>query len=163
MNLRQLSFAALTLLISASSMAHDYRAGDISVDHPYARATVAGQTSGGAYLTLENKGKQGDELISAQSPAAKSVEIHTMSMTADNVMRMREISSIELKPQEKIVMQPGSGYHIMLLGLKTPLVAGEKVPLTLMFKKAGKVEAFISVEENKAKSTDTKAEMHHNH
>lgn len=86
-----------------------------------------------------------------------------MSMTTDNVMRMREVSSIELKPQEKIVMQPGDGYHIMLLGLKAPLKAGDKLPLTLTFKKAGKVETSISVEENKAKKTDSKQEEHQHH
>ncbi len=159
MNLRQLSFAALTMLISASSMAHDYRAGDIYVDHPYARATVAGQTSGGAYLTLENKGSSADTLVSATSPAAASVEIHTMSMTADNVMRMREVGSLDIKGKEKITMQPGDGYHIMLMGLKAPLKAGDKLPLTLTFKKAGKIEAAIVVEEG-AKKAD-KMEHHH--
>ncbi len=148
------------LSFSGFALAHDYRAGDIAVEHPYARATMPGQTSGGAYLTLENKGKQNDTLISAQSPAAQSVEIHTMSMTADHVMRMREVGSIELKPQEKIVMKPGDGYHIMLLGLKSPLKAGDKLPLTLTFKKGGKVEASISVEENNAKNTDAKIEKH---
>ncbi len=163
MNLRSLSFVAVSLLFSSAALAHEYRAGDILIAHPYARATMPGQTSGGAYLTLENKGKQADTLISAQSPAAQSVEIHTMSMTSDHVMRMREVDSIELKPQEKIVMQPGDGYHIMLLGLKAPLKAGDKLPLTLTFKKAGKVEASISVEESKAKSTNAKQEEHQHH
>jgi len=161
MNLRSLSFISCALLISSAAIAHDYRAGDIHVEHPYARATVPGQTSGAAYLTLENKGKQSDTLISAQSPAAQSVEIHTMSMTSDHVMRMREVGSIELKPQGKIVMQAGDGYHIMLLGLKAPLKAGDKLPLTLTFKKAGKVEASISVEDSKIKEADAKKKEHH--
>ncbi len=165
MNLRSLSFISVgfsvSLLFCGAALAHEYRVGDIHIAHPYARATMPGQTSGGAYLTLENKGKQADALISAQSPAAKSVEIHSMSMTTDNVMRMREVSSIELKPQEKIVMQPSDGYHIMLLGLKAPLKAGDKLPLTLTFKKAGKIETSISVEENKAKNTDSKQEHSH--
>lgn len=154
---------AAGLSINSAALAHEYRAGDILIGHPYARATMPGQTSGGAYLTLENKGKQNDTLISVQSPAAQSAEIHTMSMTADHVMRMREVGSIELKPQEKIVMQPGDGYHIMLLGLKAPLKAGDKLPLTLTFKKAGKVEASISIEDNKAKNTDAKQEQHQHH
>ena len=167
MNLRSRSLISIgslaSLFISGAALAHDYRVGDIIIDHPYARSTMPGQTSGGAYLTLENKGKQSDALISAQSPAAQSVEIHTMSMTADNVMRMREVSSVELKPQEKIVMQPGDGYHIMLLGLKTPLKAGDKLPLTLTFKKAGKVETSISVEESKTKNTEAKQDEHKHH
>lgn len=163
MNLRVIPFISVSLLMCGLALAHDYRAGDIHIDHPYARATMPGQTSGSAYLTLENKGKQGDELISARSPAAQSVEIHTMSMTANHVMRMREVSGIELKPQEKIVMQPGDGYHLMLLGLKASLKAGDQLPLTLTFKKAGKVETSIYVEENKAKNADAKQAEHHHH
>lgn len=162
MNLRQFSFA-LTLLISASASAHDYRSGNITVDHPYARATVAGQTSGGAYLTLENKGNSADTLVSAQSPAATSVEIHTMSMTADHVMRMREVGNLEIKAKEKIAMQPGDGYHIMLIGLKAPLKVGDKLPLTLTFKKAGKIETSIFVEDGKKKSDDADKMEHHHH
>lgn len=163
MNLRHLSFAALAVLMSASAVAHDYRAGDIYVDHPYARATVAGQTSGGAYLTLENKGSAADTLIAARSPAASSVEIHTMSMTADNVMRMREVGSLEIKSKEKITMQPGNGYHIMLIGLKAPLKAGDKLPLTLTFKNAGKLETAIIVEDSKKKTEDAGKMEHHHH
>ncbi|WP_076593240.1 copper chaperone PCu(A)C [Herminiimonas arsenitoxidans] len=163
MNLRQLSFAVLTFAISTAAVAHDYRVGDISVDHPYARATVAGQTSGGAYLTLENKGNSADTLISAKSPVAASVEIHTMSMTADHVMRMREVGTLEIKAKEKIAMQPGDGYHIMLIGLKSPLKVGDKLPLTLTFKKAGKIETSIFVEDGKKKSEETDSMEHHHH
>ncbi|MNR80677.1 hypothetical protein D3C72_114030 [compost metagenome] len=160
MNLRQLSYATIALLISTSAIAH---AGDIVVDHPYARATVAGQTSGGAYLTLENKGNSADTLVSASSPAARSVEIHTMSMTADNVMRMREVGSLDIKAKEKITMQPGNGYHIMLIGLKAPLKAGDKLPLTLTFKQAGKIETAIVVEDGKKKAEDAGKMEHHHH
>ena len=163
MNFRPLSCAAFTLLLSATAFAHDYHAGDVYVDHPYARATVAGQTSGAVYLTLENKGKQSDALISAQSPAAKSVEIHTMSMSADHVMRMREVSGIELKPQEKVVMLPGNGYHIMLTGLKTPLKTGDKFPLTLTFRQAGKIETSIWVEDGKKKDAGASHDEHQHH
>lgn len=161
MNFRAFSFAAFALLISSTAIAHDYHAGDVHIGHPYARASVPGQTSGAAYLTLENKGKQSDTLIAAQSPAAKSVEIHTMSMTADNVMRMREVSSIELKPNEKIIMLPGDGYHIMLIGLKAPLKTGDKLPLVLTFKKAGKVDVSIWVEDAKTKKDNAGHGEHH--
>lgn len=135
-----------TLAISASALAHDYQAGDIRIDHPYARPTVAAQTTGAAYLSLENHGKIADQLVSVGSPASRSAEIHTMTMQG-NVMKMREAGSIVIKPQEKIVMAPGHGYHIMLIGLKQALKPGDTFPLTLNFKHAGKVEAQIVVEE----------------
>jgi copper(I)-binding protein len=146
MNFRSITLFAASVLLAASAGAQEYKAGNMYVDHIYARATVPGQTSGGAYLTLENRGNSADALIAAQSSAAQSVEIHTMAMT-DNVMRMREVSAVDIKPKEKIAMQPGDGYHLMLIGLKAPLKTGDKLPLTLTFRKAGKVETSITVED----------------
>lgn len=147
--------------------AHDYQAGEIHIEHPYARATVPGQPTGGAYMTLENKGKQADKLISVSvvPTAATRAEIHTMAMDG-NVMKMREVSSIELAPAAKITMAPGSGYHIMLLELKQPLKVGDKLPLSLTFEKAGKIEIVADVESITSKSThdmkSTTMPMHKN-
>jgi len=57
-----------------------------------------------------------------------------------SIMRMREVTQLELKPAAKLTMGPGDGYHIMLVGLKKALRPGEKIPLNLRFEKAGKVE-----------------------
>lgn len=130
------------LLAASSSLVH---AQDVQVTASRARATVPQQQSAGAYLTLENRGKEGDRLVSASTPVAKSVEIHTMAMDG-NVMRMREVDAIELKPAAKVVMNPGEGYHLMLMGLQRTLKAGERFPLTLQFEKAGKVEVSVPVE-----------------
>jgi copper(I)-binding protein len=159
MKLRSLLVVA-AMFFSTQSFAHEYRIGDLYIDHPYARASMPGQTSGGAYLTLENKSSSADALVSVKTTAANSVEIHTMSMD-NNVMRMREVSSIDLKPGEKIAMQPGNGYHLMLLGLKAPLKTGDKLPLTLTFKKAGKVDLIISVEDARSTGANPQSESAH--
>ena len=153
--------SVLTLLgglaLSLSVQAHEYMVGDLQVGHPWARATVPGQPSGGAYLSIENKGNANNKLLSVASPIAKSTEVHTMSMEG-NVMRMREVGSLDIKPKEKIIMQPGNGYHIMLIGLSKPLQIGEKFPLTLTFEHGGKLEVTVYVEEQKA---GTEAPMMH--
>lgn len=149
MNLRPVTFFIATLsaaLIASTAVAQHKATGAIRIDHSYARATMPGQTSGGAYLTLENRGDQADTLVAVQSPAAQSVEIHTMAMNG-NVMRMREIGAIDIKPGEKIVMRPGEGYHLMLMGLKAPLKAGDRLPLTLTFRNSGKMETAIVVDD----------------
>jgi len=161
-------FAVAAMFVSVGAIAHDYRAGDIYISHPYARASVPGQTSGGAYLTLENKSTSADTLLSAETPAAGSVEIHTMSMQ-DNVMRMREVDGIDLPAGTIVTMQPGKGFHLMLMNLKAPLKVGDKVPLTLHFKKAGKLETSLWVEDNRAIGNNSSApvakpapkEIHH--
>jgi copper(I)-binding protein len=162
MQLRSLFFSAAALLFSISSYAQEFQVGDIRIERPYVRATMPGQTSAGAYLTLENKGKNSDTLISVASPAAKSVEIHTMSMEG-NVMKMREVSGIELKPAAKVEMKPGHGFHIMLTGIKEQLKPGDKIPLTLTFEKSGKTEVSASVVDTLQKPSHEKSAHQHRH
>lgn len=163
MQLCSLIISAAMLLISVSSHAHEYQAGEIRIDHPYARPTMPGQTSAGAYLRLENKGKDADKLVSVASSVAKSVEIHTMSMDG-NIMRMREVPGIELKPSAIVEMKPGHGFHLMLIGIQQPLKTGDKIPLTLTFEKSGKAEISAWVEDKDSKAASEKpAHQHHRH
>lgn len=150
-------FAAL--IVGLPAHAQHFQVGEVHISRPYARPTVPGQPSAAAYLSLENKGKQADKLISASSPVAKSVEIHTMSMDG-NVMRMREVPGIELKAAGKVTMQPGDGYHLMLIGLQKPLQPGDTFPVTLTFEKAGKKDISITVEAKAGADVKT---SHHKH
>lgn len=146
MQLRSLLSFAVIALACGFVNAQEYKLKDLRLENPYARATVPGQPAGGAFVTIENTGKIADKLIAVSSPVAKSVQIHTMSMEG-NVMKMREVPQIELKPSEKLVMKPGDGYHVMLIGLTKPLNAGDKFPLTLTFERAGKVEVSVTVQD----------------
>lgn len=139
--------AALTLAAAAlAANAHSFKLGDIDIGHPYARPTRDGQQVGGGYLKLANKGAA-DRLVSATSPAAGSVEIHSMSMEGD-VMKMRQVDAIDLPTGQTVELKPG-GFHLMLMGLKAPLKAGDKFPVTLRFEKAGEVVVTVNVEEPK--------------
>jgi len=63
-----------------------------------------------------------------------------------NVMRMRELANgLEIAPGATVTLAPG-GLHMMMMGLKAPLKQGEKVPLTLVFEKAGTIDVEIAVE-----------------
>ena len=151
MSVRTLSLFAISLLLPIAASAHEYEARDLRIAHPHARASVPGQPTGAAYLGLENGGKTADRLLGASTPMAKSVEMHTMSMDK-NVMRMREVSDITIAPGAKISMQPGNGYHLMLIGLTRPLKPGDKFPITLRFEKFGPLEVSVSVDDPAAKS-----------
>jgi copper(I)-binding protein len=142
--------------------AHDARVGSLHITHPAAPATLPGQTSGAVYLGIENEGKQEDRLLSASSPAAASVAIHRMSMS-DNVMRMREIDNLPLPVGSKVVINADSGTHLMLSGLKQPLAAGDKIPLTLRFEHAGTVEVSIHVGPSPAQAGNADAHAGHAH
>lgn len=136
MNLK--SIGALLLALSTTAAWADIR-----VEQPYARATVPGQMAGGGYLQVQNTGKAPDRLLAVSAGVAASVELHTMSMDGD-VMRMRELDGIDVPAGQKVELKPG-GLHIMFMGLKAPLKAGDTFPATLKFQKAGDVKVTVTV------------------
>jgi copper(I)-binding protein len=139
--------AALTLGVPAAH-AHEYSLGPLLIEHPWTRPTVPGQGTGGGYLGLHNRGSAADRLLGASSSAASRVEVHEMRMEGD-VMRMREIGTLALPAGGRIKLEPG-GLHLMLFGLKAPLKLGDKLPLTLRFEKAGRVDVMLHVESGPA-------------
>ena len=101
--------------------------------------------TGGGFLTITNKGTTPDRLIAARSPVSLKVEVHEMKM-AGSVMRMREVDGgIEIPPGATVTLKPG-GYHIMFMELKAPLAQGGKVPVTLVFEKAGSIDVELKTE-----------------
>ena len=140
---KSLLAAAGLALAHLVSSAHDYKVGAITVDHPHARSTGAGQSAGGGFMKLVNGGGA-DRLLSASADVAKSVELHSMAMEGD-VMRMRRVDAIELPPGKTVELKSG-GYHVMFIGLKAPLKEGSSFPLKLKFEKAGEVTVDIKVE-----------------
>ena len=143
MKLRSL-LAATLAAASIGAAAHDFKAGPIRIDHPYARATVPGQPNGGGFLKLSNEGPTADRLVAATSARAGSIELHTMRMEGD-VMRMRQVDAIELPAGGSVELKPG-GMHLMFIGLKAPLRNGDTFPMTLRFEKAGEVVVTVNVE-----------------
>ncbi|MEB0134252.1 copper chaperone PCu(A)C [Actimicrobium sp. CCC2.4] len=116
----------------------------IEVSRAVARASAPGQPSAAVYLTIRNSSASADKLLRIATPVAAAAELHTMSMTG-NVMKMREVSGIAIAANSTLTMAAGDGYHVMLTGLKQPLVAGMPVPLRLTFEKAGTVDALVDV------------------
>jgi copper(I)-binding protein len=138
-----LTLAAATLLIVAASFAFAQGA-SIQVEQPWARATPAGASTGAVYLTITNKSEEMDRLLSASSDVADKLQIHEMKVV-NGVMEMREVTGgLPVAANGSLELKPGS-YHVMLIGLKKPLKAGETIPLTLDFEKAGKVSITVPI------------------
>jgi copper(I)-binding protein len=136
---------ALCATLIAPAAAHEYNVGSLHIGHPWSRATPKGATIGAGYLKITNNGTTPDRLIGGSSDAAKSFELHVMSME-NGVMKMRPVEGgIEIKPGETVEFKPES-YHAMFVGLKEPLVQGHRVKATLEFAKAGKVAVEFVVE-----------------
>jgi len=149
--LKQILFALAVVCVGSSlALADEIKAGDLVITEAWSRATPKGAKTGGAYLTIENKGSTPDRLVSGSTDAAGKVEIHEMTM-ANGVMKMRPVDKgLEIDPGKTVKLAPG-GYHVMLMDLKTPLKQGDKLPITLEFEKAGKVTVSFDVKSVGAK------------
>lgn len=142
---RALLGALLALpIVPLQALAHEYRASDLVIEHPFTRATArAGGTAAG-YMIIRNTGTLPDRLLAAESPAAATLELHTMTME-QGVMRMRPVPEIAIPPGGTARLAPG-GLHIMLIGTATRFERGQRVPLVLVFERAGRVAVELAVE-----------------
>lgn len=150
----------LALYSTAPLQAHEVKAGDMVVLHPYALPSLKGAPNGIGFIDLKNTGRQPDRLLKATSPGVGRVELHEMKMQGD-VMQMRELDGIAIAPGATVRMAPG-GLHMMLMQLGKPLAAGDKLPITLTFERAGNVstELWVQPREEGAKAMDA---HHHKH
>jgi periplasmic copper chaperone A len=137
--------AILALGVVGTTLAQEFRAGDLQIDHPWARATAPQQQNGAAYLTIIHHGSTADRVVGVQSPVAERVELHTHDVDSAGVMRMREVEAVDVPAGETTALRPGH-LHVMLIGLEQRLVEGERFPLTLVFEQVGTVEVEVLVE-----------------
>jgi copper(I)-binding protein len=107
------------------------------VSDAWARATVPGQPVGAAYMKIDSAVPV--TLTHVETDVAKQVQVHNMHMEG-GVMKMREHGQLEIPAGKTVALAPG-GLHLMLLGLKQPLKAGESVQMTLTFVDANKKKA----------------------
>lgn len=132
-------------VLAAPVLAHNFTIGKMAIGHPWTRETAATQSVGGGFLTIRNGGKTADRLVSASSPFAAEVQIHTMSMDG-GVMKMRPLKDgITIPAGQTVELKPG-GLHIMFIGLKQPFKKGGQIPATLKFLKAGTVKVSFAVQ-----------------
>ncbi|MFY0693262.1 MAG: copper chaperone PCu(A)C [Paracoccaceae bacterium] len=104
----------------------------ISVEKPWARASIGTKRPSAAYMILENSGDTAVKLIGASSAVSGMTEIHKTEMDANGVARMMPAGDIEILPGASVTLKKG-GLHIMLMKLNTALIEGETVDVTLNF------------------------------
>ena len=128
-------------LASFTCLATSAATAPVAVEGAWARATVPGQDSSGAYMTLT--AREPLTLVGADTPAAGIVEIHEMKMEGE-VMKMRAAGALPLAPGKPLKLAPG-GYHLMLMDLKAPFKAGSQIAMTLRFRYAKGQESTLPV------------------
>ena len=141
--MRRFVLSTVALCIAASVSAADVKVGNLSIDDVWARTGQPGQVSA-AFMDVKNKGTA-DKIVSAHCDCAKATELHDMKM-ADGKMLMMQVPAMDVPANGELKLKPGS-YHIMLIGLNRPLVAGETLPIKLKFEKAGEVTVQAQVKD----------------
>jgi hypothetical protein len=137
--------ALVTCIAGASARAEEVKAGDLVISQAWTRATPNGAKIGTGYFTIENKGTTADKLVGVSGEVSDKIEVHEMSMN-NGVMKMRPVDGgLTIEPGKTVKLAP-SGYHLMIMDLKSPLKQGGKVPVTLEFEKAGKVAVTLDVQ-----------------
>lgn len=136
--------AIAVLLLAGPASAHSFKIGALEIGHPWARETPPSAKTGAGYLTVKNTGPDADKLIGVETAGAEKVEIHE-SINENGVAKMREVTAVEIPAGGEAALQPG-GYHLMLINLKEGLAEGMRIPGTLTFEKAGKIDVEFAVE-----------------
>jgi copper(I)-binding protein len=99
--------------------------------------------------------------VKVESDVSRSVELHNMTMDA-GVMKMRQIDSILIPANSSVELKPG-GFHIMLIGLKSPLKKEDKKAFTFYFDNGEKEKMELLVKDVSEADNSSMDHDHHNH
>ncbi len=128
----------------SSAAAHDFKAGEIEIGHPWSRPTPPSAPVASGYMTLTNSGTESDRLVEISSPLAERAEIHR-STIEDGVVSMRPADGLPLEPGATVDFV-AEKLHVMFIGPQRQLMEGERFPAILVFEKAGTVEVEFVVQ-----------------
>ncbi|MDB6141102.1 MAG: copper(I)-binding protein [Pseudomonas sp.] len=144
--IKKILLLAALLLPACFASAHDYKAGELQIAHPWSMELPPNAPTVAAYFVIHNSGKSADRLLSVDSPAAGKAELHEHLMQ-DGLMKMQQVPGVDVPAGGEVKFAP-MGYHVMLLELKdkSKLVDGQRFPLTLHFEKSGDVTVEVAVQ-----------------
>jgi len=134
---RALILALMGLALSVPALADN-----VKIENAWARATAPGQKVAAGFMDLTADADMA--VVGGSSPVSNSLELHFMRMD-NGVMEMRQMKEIALPKGQTVKLEPG-GLHIMFIGMKNQIKAGDKVPVTLIVKGADGKEQKLAVE-----------------
>jgi copper(I)-binding protein len=137
------------LLLPATVQAHGYSAGQLEIDHPTITPTRGQVRVHAGYMTIINRGRMADRLVSASSPRAARIELHT-HIRDGAMMRMRPVEGGVAIPAGQTVRFAPGGLHLMFFDVTGRVSEGDAVPVTLRFERAGTVEVVAMGEQPSA-------------
>lgn len=141
------------LILSSSAFAQS-----VTIQNAYIRAVPSSSEVTAAFMQITNNSTKNLALVSASSPAAKAVELHTHTHVG-GVMQMRQIDTIELASTSTTELHPG-GLHLMLIGLTKPVVAGQTALITLRLNNGEMIELEVPIKKATGQETNHAEHLH---
>jgi copper(I)-binding protein len=153
--LNRLILLAALLLPIGFAQAHQYKAGELEIAHPWSQELPPNAPTVAAYFVIHNSGTTADKLLSVDSPIAGKAELHEHVMQND-LMKMQPVPVVAIAPGATVTFAP-MAYHVMLLDLndRSLLSDGKRFPMTLHFEKAGDVTVDVAVQKKAPDGTKT--------
>jgi len=135
----------LIVVIVLLGLAACSQGNSLTVSEVWARPGLA-EGNSGLFFVISNSTEQDDRLLSASSGVASAVELHKTTME-DGIMKMTRQDFVPVPAGEQVLFKPGD-LHVMLIGLKHDLKAGDEFQIILNFENAGEVQLDVIVQEN---------------
>lgn len=123
--------AILLFIVANFATAHD----SLSIENIWARTCRTNNTSA-VYFQITNDSNVDEELLGARTDLFHMSEIHK-TVTEKGVSQMVHIDRLVIPARKTVIFAP-KGLHIMLMGAKQNLNAGDTFYLELDFKNAGR-------------------------
>jgi periplasmic copper chaperone A len=137
-HMKRRSFLLLALLPKFAH-AHSFKLGDMAIGHAWGLPSQQGETQ--IFMPLFNSGSATDTLILASCENAKSTELRRSNDYGNPAE-----TGFVLEPKRPFPMRPTAN-HIRLMGLAKPLIAGDKILLTLQFQKSGETKIEVHIQD----------------
>ena len=135
----------MVLVMAAPGMAHEYKLGDLHIDHPVIRVASPQSKTGAGFMTIMNHGQQPDRLLAVETTAANRADLHG-TLAVGRVMQMRaQTGGVPVPAGGMVTFAPG-GLHVMFIGLNAPVPIGAMIKARLRFEKAGVADVQFKAE-----------------
>ena len=131
-------------VLSIASIAAVFGA-DVEIDGAYARASIPNAPNSAAFFVIKNNSDKDIAITSANSDIAEKNELHT-HIKENKMMKMIKIEKLVVPAKSSLELKSG-GDHVMLMGLKKELKAGDEISLELSFSDGDKKSIKVPVKD----------------
>lgn len=131
-------------VLSIASIAAVFGA-DVEIEGAYARASIPNVPNSAAFFVIKNNSDKDIAITSANSDIAEKNELHT-HIKENKMMKMIKIEKLVVPAKSSLELKSG-GDHVMLMGLKKELKAGDEISLELSFSDGDKKSIKVPVKD----------------